>query len=355
MGGVPDPAPMGRATLGFIGIHAGGRPGQPPGQDEALAARFAEEGHRVRSASTLRNPVLRSMHHAAALLTWRVDLVVVAVFSGRSFLMAELATSLAGLRGVPVVLFLHGGNLPNFAPAHRERVERVLRRAERVLAPSGYLASTFQEWGYDVGVIPNLVEIEQGEPVVRTDPRPHLLWMRTFHPDYDPIAAVRTFAEVQRHLPEAHLTMAGADHGSLAATRAEVRRLGLDGSVTFAGYLDAAGKRSAFASNDVFLNTNVVDNMPVSVLEAASAGLVPVATAIGGLPALLDGGRHGILVPPGDPVAMGRAVMELLGDPARYRALSASARALAERSSWPEVRARWNEEMALVLPGTLGK
>ncbi len=95
--------------------------------------------------------------------------------------------------------------------------------------------------------------------------------------------------------------------------------------------------REAFAEHDIFLNTNIVDNMPVSVLEASAAGLVPVATAVGGIPDLLTDGVDGVLVSAGDDEAMAAAVLDLLDHPARYAAMSARAREMSERSSWTQV------------------
>jgi glycosyltransferase involved in cell wall biosynthesis len=57
------------------------------------------------------------------------------------------------------------------------------------------------------------------------------------------------------------------------------------------------------------------------------------------------------LVEAGDDEAMAKAVCQLLANSAQYSATSAAARRLAERSSWPQVRNRWEEELSLLLPG----
>jgi glycosyltransferase involved in cell wall biosynthesis len=342
-----------RPSIGFVGIHSGGRPGQATSQSEVLAALFAGEGVRVRSASVLRRPVLRTLHQLAAVLVWRaVPVVVVDVFSGPSFLMAELATRLARLRGRRVVLFLHGGGLGDFAATRRRRVERVLAGADDVLAPSEFLAEVFRPWGYDVRVVPNVVAAaEQGSPP-RSAARPTMLWMRTFHEHYDPLTAVRALALIAERLPDARLTMAGADHGLLEATRREAERLGVGDRIDFPGYLSGDAKVRALRDHDLFLNTNVVDNTPVSLLEACGAGMVPVATAVGGVPHLVHDDVDAVLVPPGDAAAMAGAVAGLIDDPGRYSRLSRGAVELAGRSSWPEVRTRWFAELGFVAPAT---
>ncbi len=341
-----------RPSLGFVGIHSGGRPDQPVSQSEILARRFAEEGHRVRSTSSVRNPILRTADQLASVLRWRdVDVMVVDVFSGPSFRFAEWATLEGRLAGRRIVLFLHGGNLPVFAPAHRDRVEKVLAAADLVLAPSEHLASTFRAWGYDVRVVPNVVETDPGIGGPRDAARPALLWMRTFHEHYDPLMAVRVVARVAQVRPDVHLTMCGADQGLFAGTRAEAARLGVMDHISFPGYVRAEAKRRVLEEHDLFLNTNVVDNAPVSVLEACGAGLVPIATAVGGIPAMLTDGEDAVLVAAGDEAAMADAVLALLDDPVRFSAMSRAAVERARRSTWPEVRRRWDEELSLVAPG----
>jgi L-malate glycosyltransferase len=346
------PRPLSRPpVIGFVGIHSNGRPDQPVSQNETLAGFFTESGYRTRKASGVRRPWIRTLHQVAAMLWWRdVDVVVIACFSGRSFWISELSSRLARATSKRAVLFLHGGALPEFGPVHRAWVESVMLRADLVLAPSDFLAETFRDWGIDVRVIPNVLALDNYEYRLRTPLRPRILWMRTFHEHYDPVAAVRCFARVVAEVPDATMTMGGADHGLLSVTRREAEMLGVDDRIDFPGYLDATAKRRAFAEHDVFLNTNLVDNMPVSVLEAGASGLVLVATAVGGIPALVADGADGVLVPAGDDERMAAEVIGLLGDPDRSGRLSAGARALAERSGWPQVRRRWEEELTLLVP-----
>lgn len=343
---------MRQPVLGFIGIHAGKRTDQPISQNETLALLFESVGYRVVRASAVKFPALRTLHQIWCLLTWRhVDAVVIAVFSGRSFWIADFASYLAKRVGhSKVILFMHGGNLGVFGPEHRAWVTRVYDRADLLLAPSDFLADEYRAWGYDVQVIPNVLSIQNYRYERRTAARPALLWMRTFHELYDPLLAVEVLARVADVHPEATMTMGGADRGMLQAVEDRAAELGMADRITFAGYLDAEAKARAFADHDLFLNTNLVDNMPVSVLEAAASGLVPVATAVGGIPALLTDGVDARLVPAHDATAMADAVLELLADPEAYAALAEGARALAVRSGWPSVYARWRDHLHELLP-----
>jgi glycosyltransferase involved in cell wall biosynthesis len=79
-----------------------------------------------------------------------------------------------------------------------------------------------------------------------------------------------------------------------------------------------------------------MEGLPLCALEAMAAGLPVVATAVGGLPGLIEDGVNGLLVPSGDEQALGRALSALRDDSAR-------ARALAERG-WEHVRRRYGRD-----------
>lgn len=347
-------APSRQPVLGFVGVHAGRRTDRPVSQNETLALLFESLGYRVRRTSSLKRQLWRTLHQLTSLtFLWNdVDVVVIAVFSGTAFWIADFSSFLAKHIGhKKIILFMHGGNLPVFGPANRPRVQRVFDRADRLLAPSEFIAKAFRPWGYDIGVIPNVLNINRYEHRARSQARPALLWMRTFHEHYDPLLAVEVLARVAERYPDVTLTMGGADYGLLEATKDRAAELAVSDRIVFGGYLDADAKAAAFAANDIFLNTNVVDNMPVSVLEASACGLVPVATAVGGIPDLLTDGVDSCLVPQGDAEAMSEAVLGLLADPARYAALGLGARKLAERSSWPALRPLWSAEIQALCPG----
>jgi glycosyltransferase involved in cell wall biosynthesis len=84
-------------------------------------------------------------------------------------------------------------------------------------------------------------------------------------------------------------------------------------------------------SLDLCTLSSLSEGMPNVVLEYMAAGRPVVATAVGGNPELLQNGRYGLLVPPGDPAALAAAVRGLLDDPARAARLAAAARARVRR------------------------
>lgn len=85
------------------------------------------------------------------------------------------------------------------------------------------------------------------------------------------------------------------------------------------------------AASDLFVLPSLGDAYPTVLMEAMAAGLPVVATRVGGIPEIVDDGRTGILVPPGDAPALAGAISDLLDSPERREALGRAARAEAER------------------------
>jgi glycosyltransferase involved in cell wall biosynthesis len=108
----------------------------------------------------------------------------------------------------------------------------------------------------------------------------------------------------------------GSEEGRL---RQQVEALGLESRVRFLGWREDLDR--IYADSDVVALTSRNEGTPVCLIEALAAGCAVVSTDVGGVRDVLEGGRLGLLVPPGDAGAFAAAVELLLHDPARRREL----------------------------------
>lgn len=343
------PGPL---RIGVVGPLLGHHPGWVVSQGERLAERLADDGVLVRTTSGRIQRIPRAIDTALAMRSWQgeVDVVVAMVFSGPGFAMADLTSRSARVLDLPLVLWLHGGNLPTFAHRHPRWVASVLRRAAAVVAPSPYLLRAFDpaegRSRRAPVIIPNLLPEEAGPFMPRGPLRHRVLWMRTFHPLYRPELAVDVLEGLVRRFPDTTLTMAGQDRGDLGAIKGLAQDAGLDAHVRFVGFLDGPGKARAFSEHDLFLNTSGTDNAPVSLIEAAAHGLPIVSTAVGGIPDLFPDREAALLAD--DAAGLTEAVSRLFGDADLASSLAAGARDRAKACTWGQVGPQWHRLLSEV-------
>ncbi len=312
-------------------------------QAQLLAEYFRSEGYAVNCVSRKTGRIGRLIDVVFSIIRNRnrIDILFIEVYSGLSFILADLGSWIGKLLGIPSVLVLHGGNLPEFALEHPRWVDRVLARARAVVAPSSFLAEAIAKRGHSITIVPNVVsEFPAAMPKRTGDPR--LLWMRSFHPIYNPLMAVDMFSLLKQKLPQATMVMAGSDKGLADATRQYAIAKGLADSISFPGFLTAEGKAKEFAGANIYINTNTIDNSPVSVIEAWAYGLPVVSTDVGGIPHLVSDGVNGLLVKSGDAEDMASKVESLINMPDLVESLTRNGRDAALRSSWDSVGPLWS-------------
>jgi glycosyltransferase involved in cell wall biosynthesis len=96
-----------------------------------------------------------------------------------------------------------------------------------------------------------------------------------------------------------------------------------------------------YDDGDIFLNSSVVDNQPLSVLEAFASGLPVISTATGEIARMVRDGETGTIVPAEDPAAMAEAIDRALAYPERALAMARRARTEIEQYTWPAVSRQW--------------
>lgn len=126
------------------------------------------------------------------------------------------------------------------------------------------------------------------------------------------IYLIRAAAIVRDGYPDVRFVIVG-DGEMRGELEAEVRKLGLDGTVIFAGFRNDVA--SFLVSFDIFAFPSHLEGLGTSLLDAMVLKKPIVSTTAGGIPEVVQDGVNGILVPPKDPKALADAIIRLIEDP----------------------------------------
>lgn len=151
---------------------------------------------------------------------------------------------------------------------------------------------------------------------------------------------LEAYAQVLKVIPHARLVIAG-DGECRGELEKRAHELGLNGQVSFLGIrrdVDAI-----LRSVDVAAMSSDYEGTPLVALECIANRAPLVATAVGGLPEIIEDGRTGLLVPPRQPAKLAEALTTLLSDPVRRHELAAAAEQSLDTFRIETIAARFAE------------
>ncbi len=287
---------------------------------QAIAARFAL----WRSWRNLMKPSRQTIAH-------------IHTCSGLSYFLDGAYALISRLSGVPVVLHVHGGRFDNFldglSPPARIFARFIARRADRVVVLS-------HEWkkklavripGARLSVIENGVSIPPPSPTGKKSAEIFILFLGNLGQQ----KGVWDLLACSKSLPSgARLVLVGGeeDPGITENIREQLRREGLQDKVELTGPLTGKPKFDRLYRADIFALPSYAEGVPISMLEAAAAGLPVIVTPVGGIPSVLTDEENALFVKPGDRDALLAALLRLIETPElRKRLGDAAKRHVLER------------------------
>ena len=238
----------------------------------------------------------------------------------------------------PLVITLHGAefvrwNSPD-SRARRTLLPYGLRRAEQITVVSSQLSSEVSrlcpEASDKIVIIPNGVTIDglggtEGFP----SQSPYVLSAGRLNPLKGNDVLLSAFKKVAEHDKRTHLFIAG-DGSERIRLRAIALSLGLIDRVTFLGFVEPEKIQKLLYGCEFFVHSSWVEGLPMVALEAMASGKAFVGTHVGELPQVVLNAESGLLVPPGDPCALGDAMLFLLQNPGQCKAMGKRGKAFVE-------------------------
>ena len=134
---------------------------------------------------------------------------------------------------------------------------------------------------------------------------------------------ISAFGDIANEFPDATLQILGSGPDREYFETLKAQTNGSD-RIHFQGFI--AKPDRALREASVFVLASRTEAFPLAVAEAREAGCAVIATAVGGIPELLDHGRAGILIPPHNPALLAQELRRVLRDPAKLERWRRAAR-----------------------------
>lgn len=249
----------------------------------------------------------------------------ISILQSHSYKAAALAWVLKRVTGLPWVAFVHGYTAENRRMAFYNRLDRwLLRGADRVVAVSEATKAVLQKAGLPecrVQVIQNGIDLRRRSAGTEGE-RLRCLWQDEAYnlligvigrlsPEKGQAVFLDAFDIVARALPNSKAVLVG-EGPERPALEASVKAAGQEKHVQFAGYqMDMS---SVYKALDLVVIPSLSEGLPNVLLEAFLHGKSVIATAVGGIPAVMQGVLSKCLVPPGDARALAEKILEILSD-----------------------------------------
>lgn len=272
------------------------------------------------------------------------DLVVVRALLNP---ISSSAARIARQHNVPYLIVPHG-TLSKYTFSYRRTWLKwayfwiVERRTLRGAAAVRFTAETERaeapSWGRDTPtrVIPHPFESRDPEIGSPNPDRARVLFLSRFHPVKGLDVLLPAFRLLRERVSDAQLVLAGSGTEAYEAwIRDEIRSLGLDEVVRLPGFVEGEEKARLLADSSVFVLPSHRENFGMAVVEAMDAGLpVVISRGVGIWREVKEAGAG--LVVDRKPGAVAQALVALLRDPARRRAMGASGSELVRIRFAPE-------------------
>jgi glycosyltransferase involved in cell wall biosynthesis len=210
---------------------------------------------------------------------------------------------------------------------------RAFRHFDGIVAVSDTVADALMRFGVPparVHVIQNAYD-EVAPPLSRADARARLRaeanefiigWVGRLSREKGMDVLLAALADVRDRPVTVAVIGSG---GERAALEADAVRLGVTGAVRWMGQVNDAPR--LYRGFDLFVLSSRTEGTPIALFEAMDAEIPVVATAVGGVPAVVSS-AEACLIPPEDPLALAQAIRDAYDDPApgRVRAVTAKQR-----------------------------
>ena len=246
------------------------------------------------------------------------DIVHLHISARGSYKRKSIMARMARKAGKYVILHDHDGEFEKAfeegGDAYRRDVRKTFGIADRVVVLSEEWRDYFAENVCDpnrITVVHNGVAV----PASSCSPCSHqdVLFLGRLDANKSPDVLLRASREVLERFPETKIVFGG--DGEVEKNKQLAEELGIADRCEFHGWVTGDEREALFERAAVYCLPSKNEGLPMSVLEAMARGIPTVATAVGGVPQVIEDGVNGLLIDVDDEAALSGSLASLLAEP----------------------------------------
>lgn len=271
----------------------------------------------------------------ALIIVWRYDVVHFHTVPDRIGLLIQLPVLLLAIVGRKrIIMHIHMGN--QLTRHTRNRLFKwCLRRADRIVLLARRWEELFRREFSDVHVPTTVIHnacAEVAEASLQEKER-SIVMAAYFNDNKAPDLLLKAWKELHAKYPDWRITMMG--NGEVERFRRMSCDMGLQGSVTFTGYLTGRERDEVLRRASILCICSYEEGFPMVALEAWAWGACLITTPVGGLPEVLEDGRNCLTFPFGSSHALAARLEQLISDAALCRTMTEYSRAFVSEHFSP--------------------
>lgn len=246
------------------------------------------------------------------------DIIHLHISARGSYKRKSIMARMAHRAGKYVILHDHDGEFKKAfeegGDAYRRNVRETFGIADRVVVLSEEWRDYFAENVCDPGkidVVHNGVKVPARpcSPCSRQD----VLFLGRLDARKSPDVLLRASREVLERFPDTKIVFGG--DGEVEKNKQLAEELDIADRCEFHGWVTGDGREALFERAAVYCLPSKNEGLPMSVLEAMAHGIPAVATAVGGVPQVIEDGVNGFLIDVDDETALSERLVSLLAKP----------------------------------------
>ena len=286
------------------------------------------DGMRFIPTWKLGNKAVKTWYAVQALVrTWwlcqfdhNIKIIHIHGAANASFYRCQMFIRLAKRFGKKVILHEHAADFVEFynAATNKTGIVKTLNTCDCLIVLSKSWKEYFSSIGVEeqkIRVLNNIVSPPEAEKQSHSDGKLHLLYMGEISNRKGAFDLLKAISNNKDYFKDKLLLRMGGNEVD-GDIKAYIREHNLDGFVSYEGWISGQKKTNCLTWEDVYILPSHNEGLPIAILEAMSYSHPVISTPVGGIPEVIENGKNGTLIEPGNTEEIAAAIRHYIEQPA---------------------------------------